>query len=107
MTEIGQERTCILSHCWPVSGQIPLTYEPLPAIAQSFSYLDVGRWRAKDRGTVKKISYRVVQRLRPGLSPARDGPTRGIRGGFVWHGWQRAGGWRRFWAGGLLCACGS
>jgi hypothetical protein len=32
-SELGQKRTCILSHDWLVNGQIPVTYEPLPAIA--------------------------------------------------------------------------
>ena len=33
MSEFGKERTCILSDDWPDNGQIPLTYQLLPAIA--------------------------------------------------------------------------
>jgi len=45
--EIGQEQTCILSDGWPINGQIPLTYEPLPAIAWLFLNLDAKRDRAR------------------------------------------------------------
>jgi len=64
---------------WPVSGKIPLTYKPPPAIASS-SRLDASLHRARIKSRVRNLRTQPASRT---LSGTRRPHQRGIENGFV------------------------